>query len=79
MLSGPRGTEQDLVGQCSVCGRIEALSELPGSRPPLNRTEVLLSLLTMVCASSIGYETREDALVSVVRSSHEDRRKRRES
>jgi len=30
MLSGPKGTEQDLVGQCSVCGRIEALFELPG-------------------------------------------------
>jgi len=30
MLSGPKGTEQDLVGQCSVCGRIEALFGLLG-------------------------------------------------
>jgi hypothetical protein len=30
MSTGPKGTEQDSIGQCSVCGRIEALFELPG-------------------------------------------------
>jgi hypothetical protein len=54
--------------------------DLVGATPPLIAPRsYCLSLLTMVCASSIGYERREDALVSVVRSSHEDRRKRRES
>jgi hypothetical protein len=30
MLTGPKGTEQDSIAQCSVCGRIEELLELPG-------------------------------------------------
>jgi len=30
MLNGPKGTEQDLVGQCSVCGLPAELFELPG-------------------------------------------------
>lgn len=30
MLSGPKGTEQDVVGQCSVCGAVAKLFELPG-------------------------------------------------
>jgi hypothetical protein len=30
MSTGPKGTEQDATGQCTVCGRIEALFELPG-------------------------------------------------
>jgi hypothetical protein len=30
MVAGPKGTEQDSIGQCSVCGRIEELFELPG-------------------------------------------------
>jgi hypothetical protein len=30
MSTGPKGTEQDSTAQCSVCGRIEALFELPG-------------------------------------------------
>jgi hypothetical protein len=30
MLSGPKGTEQDLVGQCSVCGLVAESFELPG-------------------------------------------------
>jgi len=30
MLNGPKGTEQDLDGQCSVCGLAEELFELPG-------------------------------------------------
>jgi hypothetical protein len=30
MQSGPKGTEQDVVGQCSVCGLAAKLCELPG-------------------------------------------------
>ena len=30
MSTGPKGTEQDSIAQCSVCGRIEPLFELPG-------------------------------------------------
>jgi hypothetical protein len=30
MLSGPKGTEQDLIGRCGVCGRISEIFELPG-------------------------------------------------
>jgi hypothetical protein len=30
MQSGPKGTEQDVVGQCSVCGLVTKLVELPG-------------------------------------------------
>jgi hypothetical protein len=30
MLTGPKGTEQDLIEQCSVCGCIDVLFELPG-------------------------------------------------
>jgi hypothetical protein len=31
MLFGPKGTEEALVSQCSICGRTEALFELPGT------------------------------------------------
>jgi hypothetical protein len=30
MQSGPKGTEQDLVGQCSLCGLVAELFDLPG-------------------------------------------------
>jgi hypothetical protein len=30
MAMGPKGCEEDLSSQCSVCGRIEELFELPG-------------------------------------------------
>jgi hypothetical protein len=30
MVSGPKGTEQDVVGQCSVCGLVAKLFDLPG-------------------------------------------------
>src|SRR5258708_36664882 len=30
MQSGPKGTEQDVVGQCSACGLVTKLCELPG-------------------------------------------------
>jgi len=31
MLSGPKGTEEELISQCSICGRKEALFDLPGT------------------------------------------------
>jgi hypothetical protein len=31
MLSGLKGTEEELVAQCSICGRIEASFDLPGT------------------------------------------------
>ena len=31
MLSGPKGTEEELISQCSICGRTEPLFELPGT------------------------------------------------
>jgi hypothetical protein len=30
MLNGPKGTEQDVVGQCSVCGLVAKLFGLSG-------------------------------------------------
>jgi hypothetical protein len=30
MMTGPKGCEEDLSSQCSVCGHIEELFELPG-------------------------------------------------
>ncbi len=30
MVTGPKGTEQNLIAHCSVCGRIEEFFELPG-------------------------------------------------
>lgn len=30
LMMGPKGCEEDLSSQCSVCGRIEELFELPG-------------------------------------------------
>jgi len=30
MMTGPKGCEEDLSSQCSVCGRSEELFELPG-------------------------------------------------
>ena len=31
MLSGPEGTEEELVAKCSICGRMEASFDLPGT------------------------------------------------
>ncbi len=30
MLCGPKGTEHDSAAQCTICGRIQPLFELPG-------------------------------------------------
>lgn len=31
MSSGPKGTEERLLAKCSICGRIEASFDLPGT------------------------------------------------
>jgi hypothetical protein len=31
MLSGPKGTEEALAAKCSICGRMEASFDLPGT------------------------------------------------
>ena len=31
MLSGPKGTEEGLLANCSICGRMEASFDLPGT------------------------------------------------
>ena len=31
MLSGPKGTEEELVAKCSICGRMEVSFDLPGT------------------------------------------------
>ena len=31
MLSGLKGTEEELVGKCSICGRMEKSFDLPGT------------------------------------------------
>ena len=31
MSSGAKGTEEDLISQCSICGRTEVLFNLPGT------------------------------------------------
>jgi hypothetical protein len=55
MLSGPKGTEQDLVGQCSVCGLVEESFELPG------RTEKYCRACSADVATAILLTTEIDA------------------
>jgi hypothetical protein len=43
MLSGPKGTEEELMSQCSICGRTEPLFDLPGS------TEKFCRVLEPLC------------------------------
>jgi hypothetical protein len=31
VLSGPKGTEEELVAKCSICGRMEVSFDLPGT------------------------------------------------
>jgi hypothetical protein len=55
MSSGPKGTEQDSIAQCSVCGRFEPLFELPG------RTEKCCLECSADVATSILLSTEIDA------------------
>jgi hypothetical protein len=51
MSAGPKGTEQDSIAQCSVCGRIKALFELPG-RPEKACLECSADLATAILLST---------------------------
>ena len=55
MLSGPKGTEQELIGQCGVCGRIAEIFELPG------RTEICCLECSADLAAAILLTTEIDA------------------
>jgi hypothetical protein len=64
MLTGPKGTEQDSIGQCSVCGRIEELFELPG------RTEACCLECSADLAASILLTTEIDAATQAGRGTN---------
>jgi hypothetical protein len=55
MLSGPKGTEQELIGRCGVCGRFEEIFELPG------RTEICCLECSADLAAAILLTTEIDA------------------
>jgi len=64
MLSGPKGTEQDLVGQCSVCGLVAESFELPG------RTEKYCRACSADVATAILLTTEIDAATLAGRSTN---------
>jgi hypothetical protein len=55
MSTGPKGTEQDSIAPCSVCGRIEPLFELP------RRTEKYCLECSADLATAILLSTEIDA------------------
>jgi hypothetical protein len=64
MSAGPKGTEQDSIAQCSVCGHIEALFELPG------RTEKCCLECSADLATAILLSTEIDAATLAGRSTN---------
>jgi hypothetical protein len=62
MSSGPKGTEQDSIAQCSICGRIAPLFELPG------RTEKYCLGCSADLATAILLSTEIDAATMAGRS-----------
>jgi len=64
MLCGPKDSEQQLISQCSVCGRYTDLVELPGSNEkyclPCSADVATSILLTteIDAATLAGRETR---------------------
>jgi hypothetical protein len=62
MLFGPKGSEQDPIGQCRVCGRIEELFDLPG------RIEKYCWQCSADLATSMLLKTEIDAATSAGRS-----------
>jgi hypothetical protein len=62
MLTGPKGTEQNSIAQCSVCGRIEEIYELPG------RTEKCCLECSADVATAILLRTEIDAAIFANRS-----------
>jgi len=65
MLCGPKGSEQDSIAQCSVCGRRAELVELPG------RSEKYCLACSADVATSILLSTEIDAATLVGRDSEE--------
>ena len=64
MLTGPKGTEQDSIAQCSVCGHIQELFELPG------RTEKCCLECSADLATAILLSTEIDAATLAGRSTN---------
>jgi hypothetical protein len=64
MLSGPKGTEHDLIATCSVCGHTEELFELPG------RTEKCCLECSADLATAILLSTEIDAATLAGRNSN---------
>jgi hypothetical protein len=64
MSTGPKGTEQDSIAQCSVCGRIEPLCELPG------RTDQCCLECSADLATAILLSTEIDAATLAGRSTN---------
>jgi hypothetical protein len=62
MQSGPKGTEQDVVGHCSVCGLVTKLFELPG------RTEKYCLACSADVATAVLLTTEIDAATLAGRS-----------
>jgi hypothetical protein len=62
MLSGPKGSEIDSDEQCSVCGRIEELFDLPG------RSDKYCLLCSADLATSMLLKTEIDEATSAGRS-----------
>jgi hypothetical protein len=64
MLTGPKGTEKDSIAQCSVCGHIQELFELPG------RTEKCCLECSADLATAILLSTEIDAATLAGRSTN---------
>jgi len=64
MPSGPKGTEQGVVGQCSVCGLVTKLFELPG------KTEKFCLECSADVATAILLATEIDAATLAGRSTN---------
>ena len=65
MSTGPKGSEQDSIAQCSVCGRIEPLCGLPG------RTDNYCLECSADLATAILLSTEIDAATLAGRSTNE--------
>ena len=65
MVTGPKGTEQDLRGQCSVCGHHGEIFELPG------RAEKYCLECSADVATTILLTTEIDAATLAGRSTDE--------
>jgi hypothetical protein len=64
MSTGPKGTEQDSIAPCSVCGRIEPFFDLPG------RTEKYCLECSADLATAILLSTEIDAAAMAGKSTN---------